>query len=120
MYVVRRLVEGYEFTTSSPAVSRTHNPFTLGASPDVSSVNLGTENEQRFGDSGGSRRHGYDIEGGEKGKKVPTGNEWERIVGGRGEAWWKARVPERRTDLRRTRRCVSLTASPSRTLTCDC
>ena len=105
----------YQWTIRSPAVSRTRNPFALGASPDVSSANLGTESEQRPGDSLGSRRHSGV---GEKGKKVSAWNEWERGMGGRGEAWWKAtRVlkeditkQERRVGLRQTRRCVSLAA----------
>ncbi|KAF8559090.1 hypothetical protein OG21DRAFT_1503545 [Imleria badia] len=94
---------------SSASVSRTRNPFALGTSPDVSSANLGTESEQRPADSLGSRRHSGV---GEKGKKASTLNEWERVMGGRGEAWWNAtRVlkeditkQERRVGLRRTRR----------------
>ncbi|KAH0839736.1 hypothetical protein J3R83DRAFT_676 [Lanmaoa asiatica] len=82
---------------ASPAsVSRTHNPFSLGVS-DVSSANLvGTENERQPGDSLGSRRHDYDSGVGEKGQRVSTRNESERMIGGRGEAWWKARVPRER------------------------
>ncbi|KAG8218455.1 hypothetical protein J3R82DRAFT_4083 [Butyriboletus roseoflavus] len=93
----------------SPAsVTRTRNPFTLGAS-DVSSANL--ENVQRLGDSLGSQRRDYDSGVGEKGRQVSTWNEWEHVTGGRGEAWWKGRVPqeniaekETRVVLRRTRR----------------
>ncbi|KAG9317280.1 hypothetical protein JVU11DRAFT_1475 [Chiua virens] len=93
----------------SPAsVSRVHNPFLIGTSPDVSSANLvSTENEQRVSDSLGSRRHSGI---GNKGPKLSTWNEWERVVEGRGEAWWKARVPEdnahkgSRAGLHRTRR----------------
>lgn len=121
MYVVRRLAQGlsiyHQRTFRCPAVSRIHNPFTLGVS-DVSSANLvGTENVPRLGDSLGSRRRDYDSGVGEKGRQVSTWNEWEHVTGGRGEAWWKARVPqeniakkESRVVLRRARRCVSSTA----------
>lgn len=122
MYVVRRLAQGLSIyhrrILQSLAVSRTHTPFILGASTDASSANLvGIGNEQRLGDPLGLRRHDYDRELGKGGQNISTSNELERVVEGRGEAWWKARIPEenapKRTKLgpSRTRRYVLLTAS---------
>lgn len=119
MYVVRRLAQRFSIYESwvfrSAAVSRIHTPFILSASTDVSSANLvGTENDQRLGDTVGLRRRDDSGRGG-RGQKVSTSNERESFIGGRGEAWWKARVLEEnapkkgsRVGSRRTRRYVSL------------
>ncbi|KAF9247064.1 hypothetical protein BU15DRAFT_69908 [Melanogaster broomeanus] len=90
------------------SVSRTRNPSILNSSVDVSSANLpGSGTGKRFNEFLALRERTRGGEAGEmrrgRGSRVSSWDEWERVVGGHSEAWYRGQVLE--DDIEKKRVC---------------